>query len=48
MTLIARAVIEFLFGIFGIMWKIANPKDKEFERRTIDPSDDGPPTYYKN
>ncbi|WP_084419983.1 hypothetical protein [Henriciella litoralis] len=52
MTLIARAVIEFLFWILKIMWRIANPKKKPEEPDDpppiIEPEDDVPPTYYSN
>ena len=50
MTLIARAVIEFLFWVFGLMWRLANPQEgeKDFKRRKIDPSEDVPPTYYRS
>lgn len=51
MTLIARAVIEFIFWIGGLMWRLANPKtetEDDFKRRAIDPSEDVPPTYYRN
>ena len=50
MTLIARAVIEFIFWIGGIMWRIANPKPKEEPAAPaqVAPSEDVPPTYYRN
>ena len=50
MTLIARDVVEFIAWVCGIMWRIANPKTEaeEFKRRAIDPSEDVPPTYYRN
>ena len=51
MTLIARAVVEFIAWLFAIMWRAANPKegdDDEFKRRAFDPSEDVPPTYSRN
>ena len=50
MTLIARAVVEFIAWIFAMMWRLANPEkdDDEFKRRSFDPSEDVPPTYSAN
>ncbi|WP_290754333.1 hypothetical protein [Henriciella sp.] len=51
MTLIARAFVEFVAWLFGLMWRLANPKEKdgdEFKRRAFDPSEDVPPTYTRN
>ncbi|MEM5518387.1 hypothetical protein WNY37_15635 [Henriciella sp. AS95] len=49
MTLIARALIEFLFWIFGVMWRAVNPpEDKKTEPVTGQRVADAPPTYYEN
>ncbi len=50
MTLIARAFVEFIFWLCGILWRVANPREDEdgFNRRSFDPSEDVPPTYSRN
>ena len=50
MTLIARALIEFIFWISGVLWRLVNPP----EDKPLDKTDDtvpervpdAPPTYY--
>lgn len=49
MTLIARALIEFIFWICGIMWRAVNPPEED--DKAASPSvvrRDAPPTYYEN
>ena len=49
MTLIARALIEFIFWICGIMWRAVNPPEEG--DKVASPAAvrrDAPPTYYEN
>lgn len=49
MTLIARALIEFIFWICGIMWRAVNPpEEKEEPAPAAATMRDAPPTYYEN
>lgn len=49
MTLIARALIEFIFWICGIMWRAVNPPEEEETTPGRAPAmSDAPPTYYEN
>lgn len=49
MTLIARAVIEFLFWIFGVMWRAVNPPEETPKPSAASgPRSDAPPTYYES
>ncbi len=48
MTLIARAVIEFLFWICGMLWRLVNPEEEAKPETPVEPVADAPPTYYQN
>ncbi|WP_084397318.1 hypothetical protein [Henriciella aquimarina] len=48
MTLIARAVIEFLFWVTALMWRLANPPEDKPGKETPQPVAGVPPTYYEN
>ena len=48
MTLIARSVIEFIFWICGVLWRLVNPPEKTEEAAPAEPVPDAPPTYYGN
>ena len=48
MTLIARSVIEFIFWICGVMWRLVNPPEEKTEDKKPEPVPDAPPTYYGN
>ena len=48
MTLIARAVVEFIFWISGVLWRLVNPPEEQDEAPAPKPVGDAPPTYYGN
>lgn len=48
MTLIARAVIEFLFWAFAALWRLVNPEEPKQDTPVTPPVSDAPPTYYEN
>ena len=48
MTLIARAVVEFIFWISGVLWRLVNPPEEKDEAPAPKPVGDAPPTYYGN
>ncbi|MEE2878313.1 MAG: hypothetical protein VX593_04845 [Pseudomonadota bacterium] len=48
MTLIARAVIEFIFWISALLWRLVNPPEEKTAEPAPEPVRDAPPTYYSN
>lgn len=48
MTLIARALIEFIFWICGILWRLVNPPEDKTREPVATRVSDAPPTYYQN
>ena len=48
MTLIARALIEFIFWICGMLWRLVNPPEEESPAVAPAATRDAPPTYYQN
>lgn len=49
MTLISRAIIEFLFWITAVMWRLVNPPEEtEGTKPKQAGAGDIPPTYYES
>ena len=48
MTLIARALIEFIFWVSGMLWRLVNPPEPQPANPAARPVSDAPPTYYQN
>ena len=48
MTLIARALIEFIFWVSGMLWRLVNPPEPQPANLAARPVSDAPPTYYQN
>ena len=49
MTLISRAIVEFLFWITTLMWRLANPPEEATGAKPVPAGQsDVPPTYYES